>query len=68
MEEHLQQFETQLDFAEVLAQNGALQARSATVRLELQRQAHLVSVCGVDLTHLPGLSTLAVEVIIAETV
>jgi transposase len=67
VEEHLQQFETQLDFAEVLAQNGALQARSASVRLELQRQAHLVSVCGVDLTHLPGLSTLAVEVIIAET-
>src|ERR1700751_4845824 len=33
----------------------------------LQRQAHLTSVCGVDLTRLPGLSTLAVEVIISET-
>jgi transposase len=44
-----------------------LKTRSAQVRLQLQRQAHLSSVCGVDLTSLPGLSTLAVEVIISET-
>lgn len=44
-----------------------MKARSAQVRLERQRQAHLASVCGVDLTRLPGLSTLAVETIIAET-
>lgn len=33
----------------------------------MRRQARLKSVCGVDLTQLPGLSTLAVETIIAET-
>ena len=44
-----------------------MKVRSAKVRLELQRQAYLTSICGVDLTRLPGLSTLAVEVIISET-
>jgi hypothetical protein len=67
IEQQLEQFETKLDFEEVLEQSGALKARSAQVRLELQRRAYLASVCGVDLTGLPGLSTLAVEVIISET-
>src|SRR5258705_6799800 len=58
---------TKLDFDQVLEQSGVLKVRSAKVRLELQRQAYLTSVCGVDLTRLPGLSTLAVEVIISET-
>jgi transposase len=67
IEQQLEQFETKLDFEQVLEQSGALKVRSAKVRLELQRQAYLTSVCGVDLTRLPGLSTLAVEVIISET-
>src|SRR4029077_3792907 len=67
IEQQLEQFETKLDFDQVLEQSGALKARSAKVRLELQRQAYLTSVCGVDLTRLPGLSTLAVEIIISET-
>jgi transposase len=67
IEQQLEHFELKLDLEPILKQNGALKARSAQVRLELQRQAHLASVCGVDLTRLPGLSTLAVETIIAET-
>jgi transposase len=67
IEQQLEQFETKLDFDQVLEQSGVLKVRSAKVRLELQRQAYLTSVCGVDLTRLPGLSTLAVEVIISET-
>jgi len=67
VEQQLEHFETKLDFEETLEQSGALNARSAKVRLGLQRQAYLASVCGVDLTRLPGLSTLAVEVIISET-
>ena len=67
IEQQLEQFDTKLDFEQVLEQSGALKVRSAKVRLELQRQAYLTSVCGVDLTRLPGLSTLAVEVIISET-
>ena len=67
IEQQLEQFESKLDFEQVLEQSGALKVRSAKVRLELQRQAYLTSVCGVDLTRLPGLSTLAVEVIISET-
>ena len=67
IEQQLEHFELKLDFAQILEQSGAFKARSAQVRLELQRQAHLASVCGVDLTRLPGLSTLAVETIIAET-
>jgi hypothetical protein len=67
IEQQLEQFETKLDFDQVLEQSGALKVRSAKVRLELQRQAYLTSVCGVDLTRLPGLSTRAVEVIISET-
>jgi transposase len=67
IEQQLEQFETKLDFEQVLEQSGVLKVRSAKVRLELQRQAYLTSVCGVDLTRLPGLSTLAVEVIISET-
>ena len=67
IEQQLEQFETKLDFDQVLEQSGALKVRSAKVRLELQRQAYLTSVCGVDLTRLPGLNTLAVEVIISET-
>ena len=57
IEQQLEQFETKLDFDQVLEQSGALKVRSAKVRLELQRQAYLTSVCGVDLTRLPGLST-----------
>ena len=67
VEQHLQQWETKVDFEQALAQTGALQTRSASVRLELHRQAQLVSVCGVDLTRVPGLSTLAVRTIIGET-
>jgi len=67
IEQQLEHFETKLDFEKILEQSGALKARSAKVRLGLQRQAYLASVCGVDLTRLPGLSTLAVEVIISET-
>src|SRR6201988_1401042 len=67
IEQQLEHFETKLDFQQALEQSGALKVRSAQVRLQLQRQAHLSSVCGVDLTRLPGLSTLAVEVIISET-
>jgi transposase len=67
IEQQLEQFDLKLDFEQVLEQSGALKSRSAQVRLGLQRQAHLTSVCGVDLTRLPGLSTLAVEVIISET-
>ena len=67
VEQQLEHFETKLDFEKTLEQSGALKARSAKVRLGLQRQAYLASVCGVDLTRLPGLSTLAVEVIISET-
>jgi transposase len=67
VEQHLQELEMKADFAQVMAENGALQARSASVRLELRRQARLVSVCGADLTRVPGLSTLAVQTIIAET-
>jgi transposase len=67
IEQQLEQFETKLDFEQLLEQSGALKVRSAKVRLELERQAYLASVCGVDLTRLPGLSTLAVEVIISET-
>ena len=67
IQRQLEQFESKLDFEQVLEQSGALKPRSAKVRLELQRQAYLASVCGVDLTRLPGLSTLAVEVIISET-
>ena len=55
IEQQLEQFETKLDFEQVLEQSGALKARSAQVRLELQRQAYRASVCGVDLTGLPGL-------------
>jgi hypothetical protein len=61
-ENKIEQFESKLDFAQVLEQSGPLKVRSAKVRLELQRQAYLTSACGVDLTRLPGLSTLAVEV------
>jgi transposase len=67
VEQHLAELEMKADFAQVMAENGALQARSASVRLELRRQARLVSVCGADLTRVPGLSTLAVQTIIAET-
>jgi len=67
IEQQLEHFDTKLDFQQVLEQSGALKTRSAQVRLELQRQAHLTSVCGVDLTRLPGLRTLAVEIIISET-
>jgi transposase len=67
VEQQLEHLETKLDFEKILEQSGALNARSAKVRLGLQRQAYLASVCGVDLTRLPGLSTLAVEVIISET-
>ena len=67
IEQQLKHFDTKLDFQQVLEQSGALKTRSAQVRLELQRQAHLTSVCGVDLTRLPGLRTLAVEIIISET-
>ena len=67
IEQQLEQFDSKLDFEQVLEQSDALKTRSAQVRLQLQRQAHLSSVCGVDLTRLPGLSTLAVEVIISET-
>src|SRR5260370_39241633 len=65
IEQQLEQFDSKLDFEQVLEQSGALKTRSTQVRL--QRQAHLSSVCGEDLTRLPGLSTLAVEVIISET-
>ena len=67
IEEQLQHFEARVDFEHLLAQSGASEARSAQGRLERQRQAQLTSVCGVDLTRLPGLSTLAVQAIIAET-
>ncbi len=67
IEQQLEQFDTKLDLEQALEQSGAAQARSAQVRLALQRRAHLASVCGVDLSQLPGLSTLAVEVIISET-
>src|SRR5258708_16186313 len=67
IEQQLERFDSKLDFEQVLEQSGALKTRSAQVRQQLQRQAHLSSVCGVDLTRLPGLSTLAVEVIISET-
>jgi len=67
IEQQLEHFDTKLDSQQVLEQSGALKTRSAQVRLELQRQAHLTSVCGVDLTRLPGLRTLAVEIIISET-
>jgi transposase len=67
IEQQLEHFDTKLDFQQVLEQSGALKTRSGQLRLELQRQAHLTSVCGVDLTRLPGLSTLAVEVIVSET-
>jgi transposase len=67
VEQHLAELDMKTDFAQVMAENGALQARSASVRLELRRQARLVSVCGADLTRVPGLSTLAVQTIIAET-
>jgi len=67
VEQHLQQWETKVDFEQALAQTAALQTRSASVRLELHRQAQLLSVCGVDLTRVPGLSTLAVRTIIGET-
>jgi len=40
IEQQLEQFETKLDFEHVLEQSGALKARSAQVRLELQRQAY----------------------------
>jgi hypothetical protein len=65
VEQQLEHFDPKLDLEQVLEQNGALKARSAQVRLELQRQARLSTVCGLDLTQLPGLSTLAVETIIA---
>jgi hypothetical protein len=61
IERQFEQLVTKLDFDQVLEQSGALKVRSAKVRLELQRQAYLTSVCEVDLTRLPGLSTLAVE-------
>ena len=67
IEQQLEHFDTKLDFQQVLEQSGALKTRSGQLRLELQRQAHLTSVCGADLTRLPGLSTLAVEVIVSET-
>jgi transposase len=67
IEEQLQHFEARVDFEHLLAQSGASEARSDQGRLERRRQAQLTSVCGVDLTRLPGLSTLAVQVIIAET-
>jgi hypothetical protein len=67
VEQHLAELEMKADFAQVMAENGALQARSVSVRLELRRRARLVSVCGADLTRVPGLSTLAVQTIIAET-
>ena len=67
IEQQLQHFDAKLDFQQLLEQSGAFKARSPQVRLELQRQAYLACVCGVDLTCLPGLSTLAVEVIISET-
>jgi hypothetical protein len=67
VEQQLEHFDAKLDFERILAQSGASKTRSARVRSDLKRQAHLASVCGVDLTGLPGLSTLAVEVIISET-
>jgi transposase len=67
IEEQLQHFEARVDFEQLLAQSAASEARSTQGRLERQRQARLTSVCGVDLTRLPGLSTLAVQAIIAET-
>jgi ligand-binding sensor domain-containing protein len=54
IEQQLQRFDANLDFEQLLAQSGALKARSAQGRLERQRQAQLTSVCGVDLTRLPG--------------
>ena len=39
IEQQLEQFETKLDFEQVLEQSGALKARSAQARLELQRRA-----------------------------
>jgi transposase len=67
IQQQLEGFEAKVDLEQALEQNGALKARSAQVRLELHRQGRLMSVCGVDLTRLPGLSSLAVETIIAET-
>jgi transposase len=67
VEQHLTELEMKTDFAQLMEQKGALKARSASVRLELQRQARLESVCGADLTLVPGLSTVAVQTIIAET-
>jgi hypothetical protein len=55
IERQLEHFETKLDLEQLLEQSGALKARSTKVRLELQRQAYLTSVCGVDLTCLPWL-------------
>jgi transposase len=66
IEQQLEQFEPKLD-AEPMMQSPTLEARSGQAGLERQRQAQLASVCGVDLTRLPGLSTLAVQVIISET-
>jgi transposase len=58
IEQQLEQFETKLDFEQLLEQSGASKVRSGQVRQELQRQAYLAGVCGADLTRLPGLSTL----------
>src|SRR5260221_14576929 len=67
IEQQLERFDSKLDFEQVLEQSGALKTSSAQVRRQLQRQPHLTRVCGVNLTRPPGLSTLAVEVIIPET-
>ena len=67
IEQQLATFDAQLDFEQALEQSKALKARSTQVRIELRRQAQLTSICGVDLTKLPGLSTLAVQLIISET-
>src|SRR5260221_11011698 len=64
IEQQLERFDSKLDFDQVLEQSAALKTRSAQVRRQLQRLAHLSSVCGVDLTRLPALSTMAVDVII----
>jgi transposase len=67
VEERFSQLEMKRDFAQLVEQNGALTVRSTAVRQQLQHHARLESVCGADLTRLPGLSTVAVRTLIAET-
>lgn len=57
--QQLEQFDGKLDLraSPRAKRTFDLKVRSAQVRLQLQHQAHLSSVCGVDLTRLPGLST-----------